>query len=235
MTDLLSDVDDLLSSHEVIPKATVTSEPGALDKIRERIADRGKPKEPAKKVPAKKVAAPKKTTPTPTARRRPLGESIARVVLQMGRLVNTLVDPPTGAAIMFEAGALGVAIDRAIAGTVIDKPLQKGAAVAERFEPLVPLITMPAFIFMLSHNPSLEPVIEGELREALEDVLVQSLPLLRRRAERTEQTVNALAEMKKIDPSLADSDDPIAEILRSFFAHPAMPQETVNDGDTRPD
>ena len=234
MTDLLSDVDDLLSSHEVIPKATVTSEPGALDKIRERIADRGKPKEPAKKVPAKKVPAPKKPS-APVARRRPLGESIARVVLQAGRLVNTLVDPPTGAAIMFEAGALGVAIDRAIAGTVIDKPLQKGAAVAERFEPLVPLITMPAMIFMLSHNPSLEPVIEGELREALEDVLVQSLPLLRRRAERTEQTVNALAEMKKIDPSLADSDDPIAEILRSFFAHPAMPQETVNDGDTRPD
>jgi hypothetical protein len=145
------------------------------------------------------------------------------MVLQVGRIVNTAVDQPTGAAIMFEAGALGVAIDKAIAGTIVDKPLQKGAAVAERFEPLVPLITMPAMVFMLSRNPQMESVLEGELREALEDVLVQSLPLLKARAKRTRETVDALEELKIIDHDLADAEDPIGSILRGFFSGKTEP------------
>lgn len=196
------------------------------------------PAQPAKKAPAKAPTAGKVTIPAkvhpPKPRplaRRPLGESIARIVLQVGRVMNGLPGMgPTGAAIMFEAGALGVAVDRVIAGTIIDKPLQKGAAVAERFEPLVPLVTMPAMIFMLSRNPAAAGMIEGELREALEDVLVQSLPLLKHRAQRTAQTVNALAELKAIDPDLAASDDPIGDIMRGFFAQPPVVVEP--DGDS---
>lgn len=194
------------------------------------------PAQPAKKAPAKAPTAtkapPAKIVAKPkTQARRPLGESIARIVLQVGRVMNGLPGMgPTGAAIMFEAGALGVAVDRVIAGTIIDKPLQKGAAVAERFEPLVPLVTMPAMIFMLSRNPAAAGMIEGELREALEDVLVQSLPLLKHRAQRTAQTVNALAELKAIDPDLAASDDPIGDIMRGFFAKPPVVVEP--DGDS---
>lgn len=188
-------------------------------------------KTPAKK-PAAKKAAPQKaaarSAPARTAR-KPLGESLARLILQVGRIVNTAVDPPTGAAIMFEAGALGEAVDRVIAGTFIDKPLQKGAAVAEKFEPLVPLVTMPAMIFICSKNPAMSDALEGELREALEDVLVQSLPLLRRRAARTKATVDAVAELKMIDPALRDSADPILDILNGFFSQ-AAPQAEPDAG-----
>lgn len=232
MTDLADIVDDLLSEQELVPTPAdspppreTPEGPGLIDKAKEFF----KPKdEPAKKAAAPVKKAPGKRGPAKgSTRRRPLGDSLARVILQVGRMVNTLVDPPTGAAIMFEAGALGAAVDGVIAGTFIDKPLQKGAAVAERFEPLVPLVMLPAMTFMLSKNPAMSGVLEGELREALEDVLAQSLPLLRQRAARTRMTVDALKELKMLDPALADSDDPVGDILNSFFTHPAEPAEPV--------
>lgn len=242
MTDVLDAADEFISQHEVVPVAApepstrlTCPECGAsatklgipfktnvqLSTHVQRAHHRGESKVKTATRPsstAKPSASGRKpTTGRATGPRKPLGESLARMVLQIGRIVNTAVDQPTGAAIMFEAGALGVAIDKAIAGTIVDKPLQKGAAVAERFEALVPLLTMPAMVFMLSKNPAVEGMIEGELREALEDVLVQSLPLLKARAQRTRQTVDALEELKIIDRDLADSDDPIGAILRGFF------------------
>lgn len=242
MSDLLlDDVDDLVSRKEVVPReAPAPKGPSIGDRIGAAL---NKPKAaPAKKAPPAKATAPaKKTTtiapprttstpgPKPKVQRRPLGDAIAKVVLQVGRLVNAAVDAPTGAAIMFEAGAFGAAIDTAIAGTRVDKLAQKGAGVAERFEPLVSLISLPSMIFLLSRNPAMEGMIEGELREALEDVLVQSLPLLRKRAERTKATTAAVEELKVVGSSLPglegidlrSSSDPIADILRTFFAVPA--------------
>ncbi len=252
MTDVLDDMESMLSTQEVAPVAAPTPAGeglvktcpecgatktqnglpfltnGQLGAHRARahgyvsedpkaVAERERKAGTARKPLGRPVGSTNKTASTSRAR-KPLGESLARIFLQVGRIVNTILDPPTGAAIMFEAGALGVAVDTAIAGTIIDKPLQKGAAVAEKFEPLVSLVTMPAMVFMLSRNPNLQPVIEGELREALEDVLVQSLPLFRRRAARTKATVDALAELRQISPELAQSDDPIRDILDSFFS-----------------
>ena len=258
MTNLL---DDLLSTTEVTPRAPVTSAESIVKTCPECGATKSKLGVPfltngqlgthraqvhgyrnpegAKKShhAAKPATAAKPTTATtakkptaPTRARRPLGESLAKIALQIGRIVNT-VEPPTGAAIMFEAGALGEAIDKAIAGTIIDKPLQKAAGVSDRFEPLVPLITMPAMIFLLSRNPAIEKHIEGELREALEDVLVQSLPLLRKRAARTKATVDALAELRALDPDIIRGVDPIGDLLRSFFTQP----EDVEDSEDGPE
>lgn len=253
-TDLLDDVDSLLSTTEIVPKApkpATTAESivktcpecgatktkvgvpfltnGQLASHRQVTHGYRNPDNAPKKKAKETPTAAKKTPAKPPAtaqRRKPLGESLAKIALQAGRMINT-IEPPTGAAIMFEAGALGEAIDRAIAGTIIDKPLQKAATVSDRFEPLVPLITMPAMIFLLSRNPAIEKHIEGELREALEDVLVQSLPLLRKRAARTKATVDALAELRALDPDLVAGDDPIGDLLRSFFAPPVL--ETDED------
>lgn len=248
MTDLLSEagfeptpIEDLLSPTETVPtpgdvrparEVATCSEcdetfrgPARNYNLRKHVEKVHPTKADAKPAPAKKAPAKKAPAkPRPTMR-RPLGETLGRLVLQAGRFINAAVDAPTGAAIMFEAGAAGEAIDRVIAGTMIDRPLQKGAQVAERFEPLVPLVTLPVMTFMLSRNPMAGGMLEGELREALEEVLVQSLPLLRKRTQRTRATVDALTELKQLDPSLAESDDPIGLILQSFF-QPASPPDS---------
>ena len=188
----------------------------------------------AKPAPAK--AAPRVRKPaTPAGRRRPLGESLAKLILQIGRQVNNLVDPPTGVAIMFEAGALGSAIDNALAGGWVDGKLQKAAQVSEKWEPIVPLITLPAMIFMLSKNPNLQPQLEGELREALESVLAQSLPLLRDRAKRTQETLAAIEELRGGNffgvEIPTDSEDPIGDILTGFFSPPVDPERAGGAGE----
>ena len=177
-------------------------------------------------IPAKPGAKPRvvRKTPAKTGPRRPLGESLAKLILQIGRQVNNLVDAPTGVAIMFEAGALGSAIDGALAGGWIDGKLQKAAQTSEKWEPLVPLISLPAMIFMLSRNPQLQPQLEAELREALESVLAQSLPLLRDRAKRTKETLEAIEELRGGNffgvEIPTDSQDPIGDILTGFFSPP---------------
>lgn len=192
------------------------------------------PKSPPKKAATpKKPAAPKAASAKPstpaTARgvRKPLGEQISSIVLQLGRIINK-VEPPTGAVIMFEAGALGDAIDKAVAGTFLDKPLQSAAQVSDKFAPLIPLATLPAMVFMCSRNPGMAEMLEGEMREAIEDVLVQSLPLLKKRAQRTQRTIDALAELKGLDDELASSDDPVGVILESFFVRPPEPGDGEN-------
>lgn len=252
MTDLLDDVDEILSSREVLPTPAAPARESALKTCPECGTSKNKlgvpfltqaqvnthrasthgyrnPEATPKKKVAKKETAPKapaaERTRSAPVRRRPLGESLARVILQLGRVINA-VEPPTGAAIMFEAGALGEAIDKAIAGSPLDKPLQKAAGVSERFEPLVPLVTMPAMVFMISKTPALQGMLEGELREALEDVLVQSLPLLKKRAQRTKATVDALAELSMLDPEMAKSTDPIGDLLESFFGAMGQAPET---------
>lgn len=252
MTDVLDA--DLLSQNEVTPKAAALPPPdeatiacefcpatfkkgpaGWLERGRHVKAKHpehwGGPKKPTKPGGAQKAVAPKKPTNATQAKRRPLGETLGAIFLQFGRIVNTAVDAPTGAALMFEAGALGHAVDHAIAGTFVDKQLQKGATVADRFEPLVDLAKLPVLTFMLSRNPAMVGALEGELREAIEDVLVQSLPLLKRRAERSRATVSALSELRVLDPSLADSQDPIGDILGSFFAPPAQPPPEGDGGE----
>lgn len=182
---------------------------------------------PTKKAPAKKAAAPKSSaapkasSPSPTPRtpaktRKPLGESLARLVLQVGRIINQ-VEPPTGAVIMFEAGALGAAIDNAIAGSFIDAPLQKISGSASKIEPLIPLLTLPAMVFMAGRDEHMAKMLESEMREAVEDVLVQSLPMLKKRAQRTRETLDALEELQAMDPKVYGSSDPIGVILESFF------------------
>src|SRR5580692_10411829 len=123
MTDLLTDVEDLLSTQEVAPipaapapkSATcpecgqVFSAPfenarlGAHRKAAHGVSGSSKkkkaPAERTPKAPAKAVGRP--VGPTRVAR-KPLGESLAKIFLQVGRMINTVVDPPTGAAIMFE-------------------------------------------------------------------------------------------------------------------------------------
>lgn len=255
MSDLASEIDDIVSTREVLPReaAPTPALKSVGDRLRQMTGPRPQRPAPAtaKKAPAaRKATAPAakaapgvrgKPGPKPAPVRRPLGETISRLVLHIGRFVNTTVDPPTGAVLMFEAGALGEAIDGIIAGSPVDRFAQKGAAISAKFEPLVPLISLPAMIFMLSRNPAMEPMLETELREAMEDVLVQSLPLLRKRAERVKKTAEALDELRQGGstlPNLEDIDlkgaeDPIGEILHSFFAPPpnyTQPQADEESG-----
>jgi hypothetical protein len=208
----------------------------ASEEAKEKTAAAPKPaaKTPTTSGPAKSVRRTR-TPAAPAGRRKPLGENIAKLILQIGRQVNNLVDPPTGVAIMFEAGALGAAIDGALAGGWVDGKLQKAAQVSEKWEPLVPLVSLPAMIFLLSRNPQLQPQLEGEIREALESVLAQSLPLLRERAKRTQETLAAIEELRGGNffgvEIPKDSEDPVGDILAGFFSPPVDPEGVGDAGE----
>lgn len=184
-----------------------------------------KAKATGSKPKSRKAAAPKKPTApkakvTPPAggkRRIPAGDSIATTLGMAAQLV-VKVDGPTGRALQFAAPAAGDAVDELVAGTFVDrKVLQPFAGAADKWEKVGGIIAFPVLIAVISHNPALFQPLEAQLRSATVDVINASIPTLKKRAANEKKAADSLAELGKIDPRYAESNDPIRLILEDIF------------------
>ena len=176
-------------------------------------------KKPVKKV-AKKPATAKTTTTTPGKKRVSAADSIGTNVARIGRVLGSM-DAPVGRALVFAAPATGAAADELLAGTYVDrKVVQRFAGVADKWERLGGVIAFPILIALISKNPALYDVLEGDLRDATLDVLIANVPSLEKQAAREKKAVDALRRLGAIDERFATSADPIGLILRDLFAQP---------------
>jgi len=183
----------------------------------------GKKKKPAavKKAPQTKplTARVKENLQTPVAagRRKPASDIIRRLFVT-GAKVVAVVDQPVAACLVFEAPAAGDAIDKAIAGSFVDRLIvQKLAGASERWEALGSVLSLPIMVAMLSRFPQLYDALEDDLREAVEDVMIANVPAMRRKAERQRKAAEAFRELTSLDPVLGASADPVGEILRGLL------------------
>jgi hypothetical protein len=182
-----------------------------------RMASHGVKADSAKKPPAKK-AAPKKAAPTTTTARR--HSTAAFFTKNLGRAAKFAeqVSVPGGRALAFSSYAAGPALDELIAGTRLDKPVQKMAAASDKWERVGDAVGLPVMVMMCDANPHLYKYFEDDMRDALRGVLIAAIPQLKKKREEEQKVVVALTELAAIDPALAASDDPIGDILASFFA-----------------
>lgn len=179
---------------------------------------------PKKAAAARKTAtpaapkAPGVTTPPPPPRRRtPAGELIGQFLLSFGSVIKK-VDPPVGQAIEFEAGAAGVAIDGVVAGTFVDRlVVQPIANAQDKWEALSDVAQFPVLVYMFEHYPSTRDALEEHLRDCFVNVLVQSIPVMKKKKEREEKVVKALEELGNLDPKYKDSVDPVSDMLTDIF------------------
>ena len=245
MTDLLEE--DLLSDEEKAPKhvTQITQVPtvarcpecgatfeGAMRNAwldthrRSKHGVKGS-QQPKKKATAKKKAPQTKpvgarikeslASPVAAGRRKPASDIIRRLFVT-GAKVVAVVDAPVAACLVFEAPAAGDAIDKAIAGSFVDRlVVQKLAGASERWEALGSVLTLPVMVAMLSRFPQLFDALEDDLREAVEDIMIANVPAMRRKAERQRKAAAAFAELTSLDPVLAASGDPVGEILRGLL------------------
>jgi hypothetical protein len=125
---------------------------------------------------------------------------------------------------MFEAPAAGQAIDLAIAGTFVDRkivqPLVGGAA---KWEAIGAVLTLPVMVHLISVYPGLQSAFEPQLRRAAEEILILSVPTIRKKVERDRKVVDALAELGHLDPAIAADPDPIGSIIGGFFGPTEAP------------
>jgi hypothetical protein len=242
-------VEDLLSAHEVVPKqakAEPEQEPcpycnktfkaGGFGRahLANHIKYTHKDKAPLKKTPPAKPkpklpksAALAKAVPEPKVKaRKPAGENLSLLVSGGAQFAAKSGYVPLANALTFEAPAAGQAIDLAIAGTWPDKhivqPLVGGA---EKWEALGAVIALPVMVHLISIYPGLQSVFEPQLRRAAEEILILSVPTIRKKVERDRKVVDALAELGHLDPAIAADPDPIGSIIAGFYGPTEAPSE----------
>jgi hypothetical protein len=243
--------EDLLSAHEVVPKHLKT-EP-ELDRVPCPYCDKdfrggrwgkgplashvkykhkdrpqigktppakGKPKLP-------KSAAVAKAVPEPKAKaRKPAGENLSLLVSGGAQFAAKSGYVPLANALMFEAPAAGQVIDLAIADTWSDKhlvqPLMGGV---EKWEAVGACLGLPLKVHLISIYPGLQAAFEPSMRRDAEEILILSVPTIRKKVERDRKVVDALAELGHLDPAIAADPDPIGSIIAGFYGPTEAPSD----------
>ena len=233
--------EDLTSKHETAPKSAAPAAKEyqcphcdkvygkGLDRIRRtnlsnHIRHQHKDAAPPKpkgvaKLP-KAAAAVKAVGPPPKDKaRKPAGENLALLVSLGAQFFMRAGYVPLAQSLAFEAPAAGQAIDTALAGSVIDrKVIQPLAGGAEKWEAVGACLSLPVLVHMCTVFPHLQGAFEPQMRRAAEEILVLSVPTIRKKVERDRKLADALAELGHIDPTIAASKDPVGDILAGFFA-----------------
>lgn len=167
----------------------------------------------------KSAAAVKAVGPEPKAKaRKPAGENLALIVSLLAQLSTRSGYVPLANALAFEAPAAGQAIDTAIAGSLIDRKIvQPLAGGAEKWEAVGACLSLPVLVHMCTVFPHLQGAFEPQMRQAAEEILVLSVPTIRKRVDRDRKLAEALQELGHIDKAIADDPDPVGSILAGFF------------------
>ena len=180
----------------------------------------------AKTTLPKSVAAVKAEDEKPPKRRKPAGENLALLVNLGAQGAASAGYLPLANCLAFEAPAAGQAIDVAIAGTWPDRhviqPLVGGV---EKWEAVGACLTLPVMVHLCSVYPGLRLPLEAQMRQAAEEILVLSVPTIRKKVDRNAKVAAALAELGHLDPAIAADPDPVGSIVGSFFGVPEAPSE----------
>lgn len=179
----------------------------------------------AKKTTAKKTTgtsrkATTRPASTTTARRTSAADTIKSTLEMLGGFLSRAgADIPTCRALLFSAPAVGEAADDVLAGTVVDRYMQPFVKSADKWERVGGTIGFPIMVAIVSAKPDLYQVFEGQLRSAALDVLIGSVPSLKKQAQKERDAVAALAELGEVDERYRDAKDPLGLILADIFGY----------------
>lgn len=194
-----------------------------------RVAPKAK-KSTAKKAPATKKAGPR-IAPTAGAKRASAAEAVTSGLGVAGGLLAKAGDPATGRAIMFSAPAAGEAVDDLIAGTFIDRMVQPFVKGADKWEKVGGILGFPILVAIITRYPDAYEIMEQPLRSATLDVIIGSIPTLKKQKAKERQAVVALADLGEIDETYRNAPDPIGLFIQNVFGYDPATVVTVREGD----
>lgn len=186
-----------------------TGKPTSADK------PKGRPK--ARKETAPRAPTAQRATQVTAPRRKSSADFFTKNLTRVAKFLEN-VSSAGGRSLAFSAPSAGPAIDSLIAGTRIDKPVQRLATVSDKWEKVADAVGLPIMVTLCDMNPALFPLFEDDIRDAIEGVLIDALPALKRKREKQRQLAVALSDLGELDPELAATPDPIGAILAGFFA-----------------
>lgn len=142
-------------------------------------------------------------------------------------LVQSGLDVPVGRVLQFQAPAVGVQLDKLVAGTAVDHFIQPFVLQVDKVEGLGALVMFPLLVGAYERNPDLGPMLAPLLRGVIESNLAEMAPVLKQTVQQTRKNAKAVAEVVEF-LNLPPGVDPVDAILESIFADPTL-QEPPGD------
>jgi len=227
--------EDFLPPHEVAPKAAKPEAKAYPCPHCEKVYDKGMDRvrkmnlenhirhhhaqAAPKKVGLPKAAAAARAVPEPKPKaRKPAGENLSLLVAGGAQFAAKAGYMPLANCLAFEAPAAGQAIDMAIAGTMVDRRIvQPFVGGAEKWEAVGACLGLPIMVHLCTVYPQMAGPLAEPMRRAAEEILVMSLPTIRKKVARDQKVAEALAELGHLDKAIADDPDPVGSIISGFF------------------
>jgi hypothetical protein len=194
---------------------------------------------------------PKRSAPA-RGKRISIASDISESYFGLGRELENTPHYPAGRMLTYQAPAAGVVIDKALAGTLVDRAvIQPLWRHKDRYEDILYLATPPVLLITMQNvrmrqqtalaagdeaeARRLQAILEGEGR-ALAWVLRSSLLRLapamaeaRKRAEEEDEVI------REAFPGLPPGEDPVKQIMMSLFTppgeHPQPEEAAASDHD----
>lgn len=203
---------------------------------------RGRPKGSRNKPKPQQAGAakPPNTPRNPAANappRRSAIELVTSAATGLGDwLVDNEVDIPVGRVLALEAPLLAEGFDEAVAGTMLDRPVQWAIRTEDKFDKIGAPAALLFGTLILERNPKLWPVLGPGLSWAVEEMLDDLVAAYTRKATRVKKKKEAVRKLADIDPTFAaifnldPTADPVNALIDAIFA----PKPESGDEQTNP-
>jgi len=125
------------------------------------------------------------------------GENLISTVLFAGGgvLVSKQIDPPVGRCVQLEAPLAAREIDKVIAGTFLDRILQPIFRKGDQLEGLGAIIALPVMVGLYERKPHLAPILEEQMKQTLENVMLDVVPLMTRQKAKFRRTARQMSDV----------------------------------------
>lgn len=132
---------------------------------------------------------------------------------------------PAQRAMAWQAPGAGRILDKALAGTVVDKwVLQKVGGYDDKYGPLLSLVSLPVMLVIIERQPAMLPVLAPQLRSVVKDNLAAALDAAaaeRRQTEELQAKAEAAGiEWESIDPVTGERVDIVDALIQDLLGRP---------------
>ena len=154
---------------------------------------------------------------------RASGESVLTTIVTIGGsvLVNRRIDPGVGRVLQLESPLLAQRIDKAIAGTFLDKILQPLFRKGDDLEGLGAALALPIMVGVIERKPELYPMMEPMMEEIIGTVLEEVAPLVRKSKTKRRAAARTLTDINDAF-DIPRGEDPIKAVMGFLFMDSAQ-------------
>jgi hypothetical protein len=158
-------------------------------------------------------------TPARQPRRKSVADLFTLVWGGAGMAMEqTLIDPPVGRVMQFQAPLAGQKFDEFIAHSWLDAILQPFVSKGDSGRQILQIVGLPLVIGLMERGQN-NPVVMGIAHQLLEANMTELVPVIKAKKRKAEKNAEAMADLTDMF-DIPEGMDPVEALFASIFAPP---------------